>query len=172
MRTLWQVNHLPSIWLKLDDRAGIKKKHCLSLVIKTALRSTWTAASELSGPETRERKPHRRRGLGLSDLIYPIRDHLISNRLPVWYTGSCHRPALEIQASRTHAIPLLGFFTSPALPKGRSNQQDSPPETSSTFTVNGQHSSKHLFDIHFSAPGSIPRCSSVPGIPSDTTPFL
>lgn len=25
MRTLWQVTHLPSIWLKLDDRAGIKK---------------------------------------------------------------------------------------------------------------------------------------------------
>lgn len=34
MRTLWQVTHHPSIWLKLDDRAGIKKNVVLSLVIK------------------------------------------------------------------------------------------------------------------------------------------
>lgn len=108
----------------------------------------------------------------VSGLIYPVRDTSFLIAFLSGTHGVLPSTGLANTGVTHRYPPLLGFFTSRAIPKGRSNQQDIPHETYPTVTVNGQHSSKHLSDIHFSAPGSIPPCSSVPGISSDTTPFL
>lgn len=112
VQTQWQVTHLPRILLILDDRARIKENVVLSLATWSRLIQTWTAPSELSGPETREREPHRRRGLGLRPHI-SRQGYLISNRLPVWYKRVLSSLGPGKRTGVTYTYPPPGLLHKP-----------------------------------------------------------